>query len=243
MALISALMAGGALAAPLDDAMSAVGAGDCQRVGAIVNRGIEDRTPSLLYFAGLMYDEGLCVDRDAERAARYYQAGAQIGDWRAARDLGLRYALGDGLPRSYTRASAWLQHAEQLGRQEPTRTAQPHLALPPAGEDTATEWLGYLWSLHFLAGRLARYPRDALVMGAEGEFDAHVCPAQDRVEVAVRRQRGPGVWTGTDHVRSRHELIREVERAYLEAMRVLPRPAAVPADHQCLQNVFVFRIQ
>ncbi len=245
-----------------DQAIASIRARDCEALGEIVNRGIEDRAPDLLYVAGLMHDEGLCVDADPVRARMYFDAGAQQGDREAAVALGLHYALADGLPRSYGRAGAWLLHAKALElrslegrsvdefdrhRMEALREsvlAGPYLhAVPPmpADGDNLAEWLGYLSSVHFLGSRLIDYPKRALHAGAEGAFRLRVCPHTNQVEVrhAPRASGLPSTTSGA----ALHALRQEVVRAYRNAQRLLPRPLAIPDPASCMETVIVFRLQ
>lgn len=261
-----AVLAGLATAAPaatFDEAVAAIRAKDCARLGQVVNAGIDKSAASLLYVAGLMFDEGLCVDSDARRARDFLDAGAKLGDRRAAVALGLHYALGDGLPRSYARAGAWLQHAEALelrdlsGRELSARERLRRDALGEAGNllryghalpplpadgDPAVEWDGYLRSTHFLATRLIRYPRDALLSGVEGFYAVKVCPLTESVEISRARLAGDGVGPSADRARAERLLQREIERAYGEAQRVLPRPATAPGAAKCIRSHVDFRI-
>jgi TPR repeat protein len=253
-----------ARAATFDEAVAAIRAKDCARLGEVVNAGIDKNAASLLYVAGLMFDEGLCVDIDTRRARDFLDAGAKQGDHRAAVALGLHYALGDGLPRSYARAGAWLLHAEALelrglsarelsprdrvrrdALSEEGKLLRYSHALPPlpADGDPGAEWDGYLRSAHFLATRLIRYPKDALIAGVEGFYAVRVCPLTESVEVSRARLANDSAGPSADRARAERLLQREIERAYGQAQRVLPRPASAAGAAKCIRSHVDFRIE
>lgn len=247
---------------PFDQAIGAIRARDCHALGEIVNRGIDERVPALLYVAGVMYEEGLCVGPDAARARIYFDAGAQQGDRTAAIALGLHYALADGLPRSYRRAGAWLAHADglelralegqSLGSAErerlqalkdgPANKYTHAVPAVPAEGDVSADWEGYLRSVHFLGRHLMKYPKRALDADVQGAFRLRVCP--DKEEVDLQRlgpYRGRSLPSAETPAALR-ALSEEVRRAYREAQRILPRPRNAPDPAPCLQTVVVFRL-
>ncbi len=254
-----------ARAQALQDAFSAIAARDCARLGQIVNTGIDAQVTALVYMAGLMQDEGLCVEANPERARTYLDAAARQGDRQAALDIGLRYALGDGLARSYARASAWLAHATALELRDLDRAAteerqlsvdqqarrealskQPNAAryatsLPkmPVAEDMVAEWQGYLYAVHYLAARQIIYPREALQIGANGSYGIRVCPESEAVSlerIRLDSDRGPS----NEQTAADRGLRRAVAQAYEDAMRSLPRPVAAPSQGSCMRSTTAF---
>ena len=259
--LLMTAAASPATGATLDEAMAAVRAKDCGRLGAVVNAGIDKRAVPLLYLAGLMFDEGLCVDPDAKRARNFYDNAARSGDRATAIALGLHYALADGLPRSYARAGTWLMHAYALEVRDLERSAASQVAIDrrdalreipgldrymtmlppmPPNNDAVAEWAGYLTSVHFLAARTMRFPRVSLEAGMDASYAVRVCPQSDKVEIA--RTRMPRSESGgVDASRAERALRDEIERAYREAQRLLPRPQALPGEAKCLRAPVAFR--
>lgn len=137
------LCASAASAQPVafNQAMEALHAGDCVKAGDVINTGIEQRVPSLLYVAGLMLELGLCVDANAKQAASLYAAASVVGDPQAARRLSRELAEAGAFPRSYRRAALFIQHANVLRGLLPGDRA---LALPlrdARGDDWRDYWI------------------------------------------------------------------------------------------------------
>ena len=215
-------------------AVAAIKANDCAALGAAANRGIKESVPALLYVAGLMFEEGLCVEADRERANRFYRAAEAPGDWNAARDLGLRFALGDGLPRSFTRAYAWLDHARAL-RDAPGQPAPLRLPRTAAGTEE-DEWRGYLYAVWWVGNSLTQFPPDVQVEGVDAETSVRVCPLKMQVEVKFDGVPG-GQAAGA--LRPRRAAVQsELERAYSRALTVLPMPVIQgEPEMKCVENV------
>lgn len=235
---LQATAQGTALGDAIAPALVAIKANDCAALGAAANRGIEKRVPALLYVAGLMHEEGLCVEVDRERASRFYRAAESPGDWSAARDLGLRFALGDGLPQSFARAYPWLEHARLL-RDAPDRPAA--LRLPRAASDSdEDEWRGYLHAVWWVGSSLTRFPPEVLAEGVEAETAVRVCPLRMQVEVKF-----DGVPSGqvAGGVQPRRAAVQsELERAYSRALTVLPMPVTRgEPEVKCIEDRVGFR--
>lgn len=226
---------------PTSPALAALATGDCRRIGEAVNAGIDAKTPSAFYVAALLHEEGLCVEKSARQAATFYEATRGTGDQRAAVEIGLRYALGDVLPQSYTRASIWLWHAEGLARKlDPPR----ELKLPPATVDSRTEWLGYLAALHLYATRIVEFPLSARLDGAEADLQARVCPAADSVQVTVLSQSKAPVTAGVARTSGRRELSLAMQDAYDKAMKTLPKATRPESENrECSNRTISFRLR
>lgn len=221
-------------------ALAALATGDCRRIGEAVNAGIDAKTPSALYVAAILHDEGLCVEKSAPRAAAFYEATRGAGDQRAALEIGLRYALGDVLPQSYTRADLWLRHAEDLARKH----AQPRELKSPATVDARTEWLGYLAALHLYATRIVEFPLSARMDGAEADLQARVCPAAGSVQVTVLSQSKAPVTAGVARTSGRRELTLAMQDAYDKAMKTLPKAARPESENrECANRTISFRLR
>lgn len=236
-ALAAVLLGSPLYAAPQVDAIApavaAIKANDCAALGAAANRGIMERVPALLYVAGLMFEEGLCVEADRERANRLYRAAEAPGDWSAARDLGLRFALGDGLPRSFTRAYAWLDHARAL-RDASGQPAPLRLPRTAAATDE-DEWRGYLYAVWWVGSSLTQFPPDVQFEGVEAETSVRVCPLKMQVEVKFDGVPG-GQAAGALRPR-RASVQSELERAYSRALTVLPMPVIKgEPEMKCVEN-------
>lgn len=73
----------------------------------------------------LLYERGLGVARDIDKAMYWYEKAALRGDPMIQNELGLKYFNGDGIPHDYDRAATWWLKAAASGHVE----AQYSLAL------------------------------------------------------------------------------------------------------------------
>lgn len=220
------------------DAIGATKADDCARLGAMVNDEM-DTNPAMQLVAGVIHEEGYCVDRSDERARRYYEAGLSKADLGSLVDLGLAYAQGEGLPKSYSKAGAWL--AEAARRNGNSRL--PRVASIPAGPPTPeTEWNGYLMSISYVANRLIRYPKDALVSKMEGTVLAKVCLNYGTVQVSTSDVKVDPV-SGATSIERRNQMGRAVEDGFQRAIQVMKKPAVAPARNDCFEQPVRFRIR
>jgi TPR repeat protein len=196
------------------------------------------------YLAGVMHEEGICVDRDLGRASRYYAAADQRRDDGAAQDIGLEYLKGSELPRSYARAGAWLAKSLSMLGQGSAEVRLPRsiVALPAARIPPEGEWAGYLVSVGFVGARTLRYPNDALRSGTEGSFVAHVCVAEGTVNATTVKIE-PGPAAGTASVTGRRQLLQAIEANYETVMKSMPPPPAPAPGGLCFQQPVVFRIR
>ena len=71
---------------------------------------------------GLVYQNGDGVQRDFDKAGRWFEKAARAGDSIAMRSLGNFYQYGQGMRRDFVQARGWLEKAVKLA---PTR---PHPA-------------------------------------------------------------------------------------------------------------------
>ena len=74
---------------------------------ALAGRGDVDAQLAL----GYLYAEGIGVERDPVRAARWYRRAAEAGDPAAQYALGLMYEIGAGVPADPDEAEAWYGRA------------------------------------------------------------------------------------------------------------------------------------
>ncbi len=64
---------------------------------------------------GVLYDAGLGVPRDFEKAVNWYRKAAKQGSVEAQHNLGVMYDLGKGVPQSYSMAAEWYRQAANQG--------------------------------------------------------------------------------------------------------------------------------
>src|SRR5438445_358531 len=68
-----------------------------------------------MYKMGLLFEEGLGVDRNDKEAVRLYQQSAYLGNPYATGALALRHEIGKGVPQDRIAAERWLRKAEDGG--------------------------------------------------------------------------------------------------------------------------------
>ncbi len=67
------------------------------------------------YYLGSMYEGGLGVPPDAEKALALFRKAADQGIVQAAYHLGLLYEIGETVERDYARAAEWYRRAAERG--------------------------------------------------------------------------------------------------------------------------------
>jgi len=108
--LLAALMlfAGTAWSSDFQDALAAVDRGDFATALGLWRPMARDGDALAQYNLGVMYRNGLGVQRDYREAMRWYRSAAQQGLPIAQYDLGMMYGLGQGVAQDYVRAHMWL---------------------------------------------------------------------------------------------------------------------------------------
>lgn len=66
---------------------------------------------------GLLYYEGVGVERNLNESIKWYKKGAEVGDSEAMYCLGLSYQSGEGVPQSDVEAAKWYQLATDKGHE------------------------------------------------------------------------------------------------------------------------------
>jgi hypothetical protein len=231
--------------AALDEAMSAIKAGDCSRLAAWVNDPSTEGRAARDYVAGLMYEEGYCVERDSGRAQRLYDAATAAPDVAAASNIGLRYALGDVLPQDYPKSGRWLSFADavlvtmQSGQGSPLLPKVPALG---ASRDAKQVWLGYLVSAHYVGTQMLRRQRGLSDTLRPAEAVVRLCPAADGFSVQTRSRADP---VGGGSARARAE--QDVLEAYRKAKELLPAsglPVFAPeAPPPCIERRIEYKLR
>ena len=234
--------ASAAQAVPFAEATEAIRSNDCRQLGDVVNRHLESST-AVTYLAGAMFEEGICVQRDLQKAARYYAVADERKDAGAAQDMALAYVEGSQLPRSYARAGAWFVKSFALRHGGSALRLPRGLAPLPIGDPTPdAEWAGYLISVAFIGSRSLKYPAEALRAGAEGRFSARVCLADGTVKTTAIEVR-PGPSAGVASLQGKREILQAIEANYEKVMQAMPRPTSPPAGPGCFEQPVDFRIR
>lgn len=232
----------------------ALRAGDCALAAGRLNDGLKRKYPSVYLLAGTMYEQGLCLKKDWDRAARLYQQAHELGE-----PQGLERMIAGLAEGGRDRAAAMYWALED-----------PALQLPEeckAGIELRNEPEAYVAQLrHWPAGRLEacvyvvgvlsaisgeiEYPSVGAAYSVYGRYRMDFRPATATVEweeLELRMGNMAGAISGDD-VRDRDSSrVKDTLRQALQetSQRVLRRftkPAGVPAQWR-IQRDFAFNIQ
>ena len=114
-ALALCLCAWAALAAQLDDGVTAAKRGDYATALGLW-RPLADQGDALAQSnLGVMYSEGHGVPQDYAEAVKWYRKAADQGNAPAQYGLGLMYDEGHGVPQDYAEAMKWYRKAADQG--------------------------------------------------------------------------------------------------------------------------------
>jgi TPR repeat protein len=237
----------------LNGVHSALGHRDCKLAVSRLNDGLAGRYPDAFLLAGTMYEEGLCLKAQWDRAATMYQRALAAGH------RGGRYRLIAGLAqREPAVALWWTQEGNIVWLPEACRVPAEAVRDAEAYATALQRWPpGRLAACAYLAGVASaisgdlEYPGDALGMLIEGTVRMQFIPAEARIEwrtTEVARLEPSGLMSGErvmerDAVKARDSL-----RRYLDELgkRALNRDRAAPpaSDPGWLVNVeYVFTIR
>jgi hypothetical protein len=139
MALL-AVVAAHAATSTSNSIIAAVQRGECDKAVKQVNAAIDmpDAAP-VLFLAGRLFDEGICLKKDSEKATGFFERSAALGDLNAQLDYAAKIGLGEGHPQDYAVAG---QECHKAG-------VDPSGLLPFYS-------LGYACTVRAVAGRLLR---------------------------------------------------------------------------------------
>ena len=80
----------------------------CTEMLAALNQGLAARRAEAFLVAANYHETGQCVERSDARALEFLAQAARGGSALGVRRLSRRFALGQGVPQSYSNAGAWL---------------------------------------------------------------------------------------------------------------------------------------
>jgi len=118
MVLCGALALFGAtrlMAEPMDDALAALRDKDYKKAISLLRPLANYGYPLAQFNVGVMYDDGLGVDRDDKEALFWYTKAAAQGYANAQANLGQMYFNGQGVPADYQKALDWWTRAANQG--------------------------------------------------------------------------------------------------------------------------------
>lgn len=169
----------------------AVTAGHCSRAAALLNLGLARKYPSHYVIGATMYEEGLCLKANWERAERLYVLGWQAGQSRAL------HRLVAGLVRDARDPAAglwWAQQAQSTMLPEPCRVPADVHANAERYIDALKAWPpGRLAACSYTVGVTAaavgevEYTLVGVRRAIAGDAAMTFVPAQARIEWNLER--------------------------------------------------------
>lgn len=261
--LMAALALSGAVSArPTDayeqktvaDVIERVNAKDCAGAIKRLNAGIAADSPRVALLAGNMYEQGICLKPDLDRAAGYYITAHNGGESAAAYRLAAAYAMPAAGPDTAA-ALWWLKQTKaRMGEQycdveksdadDPERFVAALQKWTPVRLATCTYLAGVVATI---AGE-SQYPRGPTMVEPEGTVMVRVTPALANVTIWTLGEGGVFSAARADGEKyqqrasrsSRFEgMVREIAD---RALARYPKPAgADPALVQEFAMVFVAR--
>lgn len=220
-------------------------------IGAVdqLNAGLAKSYRDVYYLAGSLYEEGICLKPNWDRAVTMYQRAWDGGRTEAASRIAAGYAAAVG---GHDRAAA-LWWAIKSGQKLPASCLEVAPLLADADRFVAAlrAWpAGRLDACAYVAGVMTTiqgdvdYPRLAAEHGLEGSVALTFVPAQARIDITgqtVEMQDIGGFVSGDAQRDRESRRVRESFSKYLRqiADRALARyakPADVPADWQLAAN-------
>ena len=150
----------------------------CTEVLASLNRDLAARKPEAFLAASTFYETGQCVVRSDERSLEFLGQAARGGSAQGVRRLARRFALGQGVPQSYSNAGAWL-------------------AGKGASDEALQPWdysIGYAYAVLSEVLASVKYPAGDLRGASEAALRARgrrAAPPPDQPEADGRRGRPP----------------------------------------------------
>lgn len=141
----------------------------CNEVLASLNRDLAARKAEAFLAASTFHETGQCVERSETRALEFLAQAARSGSAQGVRRLSRRFALGQGVPQSYSNAGAWL-------------------AGKGAGDEALQPWdysIGYAYAVLSEVLATVQYPDGALRGSTDAAFVLELDALRTR-QVTVR---------------------------------------------------------
>lgn len=236
----------------VQNVLDALDAKDCARAVERLNRGLAKGHPRVFMLAGGMYEEGLCLKPNWERAVNMYLRADQAGD----RGGPLRLVAGYAKDRRDPAAALfWAHRSGQVN--------WPHCQVDRAAAEDPDRFVAVLrtWPRErldacvYVLGVMARvtgdvdYPMRAKAWSIGGTVQMRFSPAAGTIEwntVDIQAYQMGGLIDGTT---ARDQGTRRVHRAFDEylrgvsdrALKAYERPAGLPDDLE-FKSTFTFTL-
>lgn len=230
----------------VSDIRNRIQMGHCDGAVADLKKGLKKGFPEVALLAGSMYDNGICVKRDWERAVPFYIQAWQGGMKEAADRLAAGYAA----PENGADVAAALWWSRR-GSDQGAAKGMPDCRVGPAAADDMDRFVAELqaWPqarlavCNYMIGVMSTisaevgYPSLAAAYNVGADVSVRFLPAVPRIDLRrgeVREYNLHGLIDG-DRIRERaSRSVGGFEQALREAadraLRRYPRPAGIPAE-------------
>ena len=222
---------------------------DCPGAVRTLNEALPGGDPAVLVLAGAMFEDGICLKAQWDRAVRLYtrasEAGSALARWRLAAGYGSALGGPDiGLALWWSHRAETLPAACRVTGFAETMDAERFVAAVnawPSGQAAACAWVGAVWAG---LNADARYDASLQRLKAVGRVRVTFDPATGRfaaeeLEASADRRE----WqAGEDDPSRLATLIGAVQAFSARAVRKAVRPQAVP-DGLRHSAEFVFRLR
>jgi len=110
------MLAGAAMAGPVEDAEAAYDRGDFVTARTLLRPLADQGNAQAQMLLGYIYDNGKDVEPDHAEAIKWYRKAAEQGEANAQYHLGAIYHYGQGVAKDRVRAAKWFQKAAKQGQ-------------------------------------------------------------------------------------------------------------------------------
>jgi hypothetical protein len=234
----------------VDAVLNAVRQRDCKAAVAALNAGLAKSVPEVWTLAGALFEEGVCVKPNWERAVNFYQRAIGVGHPGVAARLASGYAAPVGGPDKA--AALWWAYRAKTALPAECKGAAALVDDAERFVAALQAWpAGQLDACVYAAGVMARIQGDlespglASSFGLEGKVTLVFVPAQGKVDITetMAEAAPPGGVVADGVLREREQrLSRQAFTKHLRdtvdrALRRYLPPAAVPAVWQVQTDI------
>ena len=237
----------------MDAVHRAIDRRDCERAGTRLNEGLAARHPGVYLMAGAMYEDGVCLKANWERASLMYQRAHEAGHTGGV----LRLVAGNALGRRDVAAALWwAQQADRLPKPAACQVGESVWKDPDQFVATLQRWpREQLDACLYVVGVMAmivgdvEYPAQALRYELEGQVRMRFDAPAGRIDwqtLGIEPGQMRGVLTGESQAQQRSRSVVGSLESNLRsigerALARYPKPPEVP-EHWRFTQDFNFTI-